>query len=434
MLQCCVGKVMPPKGMRVSCGVCPCLGRDFFFVSSPCMLRGMIGIQWKYCSLRCRGTAPRIGSPPSTPRVRPVGACNNGGQRHRISAANFEILDGNVSWRRRVPGGGGGGRRRGLSWSGTVKNMPCMTGRWHVVPRAYRDDVGQYNNQYEEEQSGEDFYSILGLHPTATKTDIKQAYRQMMKDFHPDQSDDDETNEFAVFLNFIYEVLMDDDARAEYNVIAGFTLAEANPFSVVNPAYPLEFTFVDEFTCIGCRNCTNVAPKTFMIEEEFGRARVFNQNGSNEALVDEAIDTCPVNCIHKVNAPQLSLLEQAMAVMERVDAWLMMTGGGKGKHLNVFYEAQLQWAKRQSQLKDKENASRWRWTPAGGSASWTDASSSYDDGAWQARARSVPKNAASFVQAARKWRDFSRARARKRQMLLDASITLGETSTTVVDL
>jgi ferredoxin len=34
---------------------------------------------------------------------------------------------------------------------------------------------------------------------------------------------------------------------------------------------------VDEFTCIGCRNCCNVCPKTFDIEDDWGRARVMKQ-------------------------------------------------------------------------------------------------------------------------------------------------------------
>lgn len=34
--------------------------------------------------------------------------------------------------------------------------------------------------------------------------------------------------------------------------------------------------------------------------------------------LQEAIDTCPVSCIHWVTAPQLTLLEESMARMERV--------------------------------------------------------------------------------------------------------------------
>lgn len=42
--------------------------------------------------------------------------------------------------------------------------------------------------------------------------------------------------------------------------------------------------------CSGCKNCANVAPDVFGIEEDFGRARVCNQAG-NPALVQQAIDS-----------------------------------------------------------------------------------------------------------------------------------------------
>lgn len=40
----------------------------------------------------------------------------------------------------------------------------------------------------------------------------------------------------------------------------------------------------------GCKNCANVAPDVFGIEEDFGRARVYNQCGNPE-LVQQAIDS-----------------------------------------------------------------------------------------------------------------------------------------------
>lgn len=67
--------------------------------------------------------------------------------------------------------------------------------------------------------------------------------------------------------------------------------------------------YVDENICIGCKHCAHTAPNTFYIEPEYGRARVFNQNGDTEELVDEAIDTCPVNCIHWVDYTELKQLE-----------------------------------------------------------------------------------------------------------------------------
>lgn len=67
--------------------------------------------------------------------------------------------------------------------------------------------------------------------------------------------------------------------------------------------------YVDEITCIGCKHCAHVARNTFYIEEGYGRSRVFRQDGDPEDLVQEAIDTCPVNCIHWVSYPELKRLE-----------------------------------------------------------------------------------------------------------------------------
>ena len=38
----------------------------------------------------------------------------------------------------------------------------------------------------------------------------------------------------------------------------------------------------------------------------------------------------PARSIHWVTSPQLALLEGAMRSMERVDAWILMMGGGGG--------------------------------------------------------------------------------------------------------
>ena len=60
--------------------------------------------------------------------------------------------------------------------------------------------------------------------------------------------------------------------------------------------------FVDEISCIGCTNCVGVCPKTFaMMNEEHGRARVLRQDVDTVDLLQEAIDTCPVNCISWVS-------------------------------------------------------------------------------------------------------------------------------------
>lgn len=69
--------------------------------------------------------------------------------------------------------------------------------------------------------------------------------------------------------------------------------------------------YVDEVTCIGCKHCAHVSPNTFYIEPDNGRSRVFNQDGDSEDRVQEAIDTCPVDCIHWVDYTDLKDLEEA---------------------------------------------------------------------------------------------------------------------------
>lgn len=69
--------------------------------------------------------------------------------------------------------------------------------------------------------------------------------------------------------------------------------------------------YVDESICIGCKHCAHVAPNTFFMEENYGRSRVMSQDGDTEALVQEAIDTCPVDCINWVSYVELVELEEA---------------------------------------------------------------------------------------------------------------------------
>mmetsp|Transcript_13724 Transcript_13724/g.20910 ORF Transcript_13724/g.20910 Transcript_13724/m.20910 type:complete len:370 (-) Transcript_13724:104-1213(-) len=70
-----------------------------------------------------------------------------------------------------------------------------------------------------------------------------------------------------------------------------------------------QMVYVDEHTCIGCTNCATVAQSTFFMEEDMGRARVFDQWGDNDETIQIAIETCPVDCIHYVPYEELKRLE-----------------------------------------------------------------------------------------------------------------------------
>ncbi|MDY6937512.1 MAG: ferredoxin [Cyanobacteriota bacterium] len=103
------------------------------------------------------------------------------------------------------------------------------------------------------------------------------------------------------------------DERSGFEPELGGMLREADERSGFEPelggALRQKGVYVDELTCIGCKHCAHVARNTFYIEAEYGRARVFDQDGDSEDAIQEAIDTCPVNCIHSIDYTELKDLE-----------------------------------------------------------------------------------------------------------------------------
>ncbi|KAK9476499.1 hypothetical protein V1514DRAFT_336583 [Lipomyces japonicus] len=66
--------------------------------------------------------------------------------------------------------------------------------------------------------AGEDYYNVLGIDRTATEKQIKTAYRQLSKKFHPDKNPGDKDAE-AKFVQIAeaYEVLFDKEKREIYD-------------------------------------------------------------------------------------------------------------------------------------------------------------------------------------------------------------------------
>ena len=79
---------------------------------------------------------------------------------------------------------------------------------------------------------------------------------------------------------------------------------------VLGGALRQKAVWVDEAVCIGCRYCANVASHTFVVEPTWGRSRAMRQDGDSTERIQEAIDTCPVDCIHWVSYEQLPELEE----------------------------------------------------------------------------------------------------------------------------
>jgi ferredoxin len=56
--------------------------------------------------------------------------------------------------------------------------------------------------------------------------------------------------------------------------------------------------YLVEEECIGCGSCEEICPEVFKLDEEKEKAEVIEPEGGAEDLIQEAIDTCPVSCIH----------------------------------------------------------------------------------------------------------------------------------------
>jgi ferredoxin len=56
--------------------------------------------------------------------------------------------------------------------------------------------------------------------------------------------------------------------------------------------------YVDEEECIGCGSCEEICPDVFVLNEDTEKAEVISPEGGPEDLIEEAIEACPVECIH----------------------------------------------------------------------------------------------------------------------------------------
>jgi len=56
--------------------------------------------------------------------------------------------------------------------------------------------------------------------------------------------------------------------------------------------------YIETEECIGCQSCVELCPDVFGFDDEAEKAEVLMPEGGPEECIDEAIGTCPVECIH----------------------------------------------------------------------------------------------------------------------------------------
>lgn len=208
---------------------------------------------------------------------------------------------------------------------------------------------------FKEPSPPKNLYELFRIPESADVSEVKKAYHDMQKICHPDVAGAD-GEEMCMLLNDAYDILSDPEARSNYDSEvqkAGGKNSEyekSMPMSEdLGPSWewmpkahgkrPVwsgrprsrsrwdkvaeedrgqkweekQFVYVDEWACVSCRNCCEAAPKSFCIDVEHGRARVYSQWGDSEDCLDWAAESCPVDCIYWVSREELQSLEYVTA-------------------------------------------------------------------------------------------------------------------------
>lgn len=55
---------------------------------------------------------------------------------------------------------------------------------------------------------------------------------------------------------------------------------------------------IDTEECIGCESCVELCPEVFEFDDENEKALVILPEGGDEECIEEAIGTCPSECIY----------------------------------------------------------------------------------------------------------------------------------------
>ncbi|MEF8823884.1 MAG: ferredoxin [Desulfohalobiaceae bacterium] len=54
---------------------------------------------------------------------------------------------------------------------------------------------------------------------------------------------------------------------------------------------------IDQDECTGCESCVEICPEVFGLDESSEVAYVIQEEGGPEEQIQEAIDSCPAECI-----------------------------------------------------------------------------------------------------------------------------------------
>ncbi|XP_009791914.1 uncharacterized protein [Nicotiana sylvestris] len=151
-------------------------------------------------------------------------------------------------------------------------------------------------------------YDVLGVAPNCSADELKSAFRNKVKKFHPDVRRDGDSSDKMIRL-----------VIQAYEMLSNFTKSEIIERECLDPfdqpeceAFDL---FVNETVCIGkgCPfSCAEKAPHAFTFSTLTGTACATSQGHGEDYQVHLAVGQCPRSCIHYVTPSQRIILEELL--------------------------------------------------------------------------------------------------------------------------
>ncbi|MEB3278262.1 MAG: DnaJ domain-containing protein [Lyngbya sp.] len=106
-----------------------------------------------------------------------------------------------------------------------------------ITVTGQKANSGYTNRSASEHRSWADtYYDLLGLHPSASSIDIRRAYRELSKRYHPDTTELSKATATAKFqqLNEAYATLSNPERRLAYDLKIRYSR-----YNVIQPSDPL---------------------------------------------------------------------------------------------------------------------------------------------------------------------------------------------------
>ncbi|EOA29569.1 hypothetical protein CARUB_v10016283mg [Capsella rubella] len=155
-------------------------------------------------------------------------------------------------------------------------------------------------------------YSILGVEPSCSSSELKAAFRAKVKQYHPDVNK--ERSNSDIMIRRIIQAY-------EVTLTVFYTIECLDPFD--HPECEALEVFVNEVLCVGkgCSYpCFKTAPHVFSCDTT-GTARAMSQGHGEDYRVQSAVNQCPRNCIHYVTPSQRIILEE---LLDRYSLWVLI--------------------------------------------------------------------------------------------------------------